>query len=94
MDISVKAAGADGPWQLTDLLGRSTGAISRLDGEFTIVPHGHALETMKDMNRGPFRSLDAALAEIEKRTLGTCRLDGPGQGSAIPADNLNASNDE
>jgi hypothetical protein len=94
MDISVKAAGADGPWQLTDLLGRSMGTISRWEAEYTIVPEGHALETMNAMNRGPFLSLDAALAEIEKHTRGTCRLDGPGQGSPIAVDDINAINDE
>jgi hypothetical protein len=46
------------------------------------------------MNRGPFLSLDAALAEIEKHTRGTCRLDGPGQGSPIAVDDINAINDE
>ena len=94
MDITVKAAGARDTWRLTNLLGRSMGTISRSKDEFTIIPGGHALETMKTMNRGPFPSLDAALAEIEKHARGTCRLDEAGQDTTIPADNLNASNDE
>jgi hypothetical protein len=38
-----------------------------------IYPAGQAIETMQAMRRGPFRSLDAALAEIERFTRGTCR---------------------
>ena len=41
--------------------------------QFTIYPEGHAFETMADMHRGPYASLDAALAEIERHTRGVCR---------------------
>ena len=51
MDVTVKATGEGGPWQLTDLLRRSMGTISRSQDEFTIVPGGHALETMQAINK-------------------------------------------
>jgi hypothetical protein len=73
MDILVKATENAQNWSLIDLLGRSMGAVTEQDGRFAIVPHGHALETMQGMHLGPFASLDAALAEIEKHTRGTCR---------------------
>ena len=41
--------------------------------QFIIEPEGHSLETMAGIVRGPYPSLDAALAEIEKRTRGVCR---------------------
>jgi hypothetical protein len=40
---------------------------------FTIEPAGGSVETMGQMKLGPFSSLDAALAEIEKHTRGVCR---------------------
>jgi hypothetical protein len=62
-------------WNLTDLLGRSMGCITETsDQQFTIYPAGHALETMVRMSHGPYISLDAALAAIEKYTRGVCRL--------------------
>jgi hypothetical protein len=94
MDVTVKAAEDGATWQLTDLLGRSMGTISRRQDEFAIVPSGHALETMKAMKQGPFSSLDAALAEIEKHTRGTCRLEDSGPDAALPVDELDASNDK
>ena len=94
MDVTVKATGEGGPWQLTDLLRRSMGTISRSRDEFTIVPGGHALETMQAMKQGPFPSLDAALAENKKHTRGTCRLDEAGQAPAIPVGDRNAGNDK
>jgi hypothetical protein len=42
-------------------------------GEFRIEPAGQALQTMGSMKRGPFKTLDDALAEIERSTRGTCR---------------------
>jgi hypothetical protein len=61
-------------WHLTDLLGRSMGNIREdASHQFTIYPEGHGLETMRDIHRGPYDSLDAALAEIERHTRGVCR---------------------
>lgn len=71
MDIDVSRKPDGTAWLLTDLLGRAMGYIEdRAQGEFMIYPAGQALQTMR---RGPFRSLDAALAEIERFTRGTCR---------------------
>ena len=75
MDITVKANGDGRTWQLIDLLGRSMGTIRRNGPEFVIVPEGRALETMKFLDRGPFLTLDNALAQIEMHTRGTCKLD-------------------
>jgi hypothetical protein len=61
-------------WHLTDLLGRSMGNIREdASRQFTIYPEGHAFEAMADIQRGPYDSLDAALAEIERHTRGVCR---------------------
>jgi hypothetical protein len=61
-------------WLLTDLLGRSMGNIREdASHQFTIYPEGHGLETMRDIHRGPYFSLDDALAEIERHTRGVCR---------------------
>jgi len=61
-------------WRLTDLLGRSMGVIKEAGAEeFLIEPDGNAIGTMDGMGRGPFRSLDDALAAIETRTRGVCR---------------------
>ncbi|WP_343234378.1 hypothetical protein [Microvirga terrestris] len=66
-------------WNLTDLLGRSMGRITEASAsQFTIHPEGHASETMTGIDRGPFASLDAALAAIEKHTRGVCRRN-PGE---------------
>jgi hypothetical protein len=65
------------------------GAVVRSGNEFTIVPDGHALETMETIKRGRFSSLDDALAEIEKHTRGTCRLNGSREMTAISGDDLN-----
>jgi hypothetical protein len=62
-------------WNLTDLLGRSMGLIAETsDQQLTIHPAGHAMETMAGMRDGPYNSIDAALAAIEKHTRGVCRL--------------------
>ena len=59
-------------WNLTDLLGRSMGRITEASAkQFTVHPEGHALETMAGIEHGPFASLDAALAAIEKHTWGS-----------------------
>jgi len=42
-------------------------------GEFRIEPACQAPQTMGSMKRGPFKTLDDALAEIERFTHGTCR---------------------
>lgn len=74
MDITVSQRPDDAAWLLTDLLGRPMGVITEKPaGVFSLVAAGQALETMRDMRHGPFPSLDAALAEIERFTRGTCR---------------------
>jgi len=74
LDINVSRKPDGTAWLLTDLLGRAMGYVEeRAQGEFMIYPAGQAIETMQAMRRGPFRSLDAALAEIERFTRGTCR---------------------
>lgn len=74
LDIDVTRKPDGTAWLLTDLLGRTMGYIEdRAEGEFMIYPAGQAIETMQAMRRGPFGSLDAALAEIERFTRGTCR---------------------
>jgi hypothetical protein len=66
-------------WNLTDLLGRPMGRITEASAQqFTIDPEGHAVETMAGIEHGPFPSLDAALAAIEKHTRGVCRRN-PGE---------------
>jgi hypothetical protein len=61
-------------WNLTDLLGRPMGRITEAsDKHFIIHPDGYARETMAGIEHGPFASLDAALAAIEKHTRGVCR---------------------
>jgi hypothetical protein len=74
LDIDVTRKPDGTAWLLTDLLGRAMGYVEdRAEGEFMIYPAGQAIETMQAMRRGPFRSLDAALAEIERFTRGACR---------------------
>ncbi|CAN7656194.1 hypothetical protein LJR090_001487 [Bosea sp. LjRoot90] len=74
MDIDITQKPDGKAWLLTDLLGRDMGYIEdRAEGEFMIYPAGQALHTMEAMRRGPFKSLDDALAEIERFTRGTCR---------------------
>jgi hypothetical protein len=75
LDVIVTPTDDGRAWNLTDLLGRSMGRIAETSGQqITIYPDGHALETMAGMGHGPFASLDAALAAIEKHTRGVCRL--------------------
>lgn len=74
MDIDVTRKPDGTAWLLTDLLGRAMGYVEdRAEGEFMVHPAGQAIKTMQAMRRGPFGSLDAALAEIERFTRGTCR---------------------
>jgi hypothetical protein len=74
LDIIVTSAPDETAWLLTDLLGRPMGQVKQDDaGAFRLVTAGQALETMKAMKHGPFASLDAALAEIERFTRGSCR---------------------
>lgn len=75
VDVIVTQVSENG-WELKDLLGRSMGRVSALEGaggSFTIEPDGGAVETMAGINKGPHVSLDAALAAIEERTRGVCR---------------------
>ncbi len=74
LDVIVTPTDDGRAWNLTDLLGRPMGRITEASAQqFTIHPGGHALETMASIERGPFTSLDAALAAIEKHTRGVCR---------------------
>lgn len=96
MDITVKAAADGTSWTMIDLLGRTMGQIVQTGSTYSVEPAGHAIETMHAMKRGPFASLNDALREIETHTRGTCQLEvskGSPAGS-IPADKLNASNDD
>ena len=74
LDIDVTPKPDESAWLLTDLLGRPMGRVAEEPaGEFRIHPAGQALQTMESMKRGPYRTLDEALAEIERFTRGTCR---------------------
>jgi hypothetical protein len=74
LDITVTSTDDGRAWTLTDLLGRPMGRITEASAkQFIIHPEGHALETMAGIEHGPFASLDAALAAIEKHTRGICR---------------------
>jgi hypothetical protein len=77
LDVTVRPVEGENQWDLVDLLGRSMGRIAEdPPNRFTIHPDGQALETMADLNPGPYASLDAALSEIETHTRGVCRMDG------------------
>lgn len=74
MDIDVTRKADQAAWLLTDLLGREMGeVVEEPDGGFRIQPAGQALKTMEAMKRGPFATLDDALAEIERFTRSVCR---------------------
>lgn len=74
LDIKITRAPEDGTWLLTDLLGRAMGRISEEPvGTFQVFPLGNAVETMDGMRLGPFRSLNDALAAIERFTRGSCQ---------------------
>jgi hypothetical protein len=74
LDITVTPTDDGRAWTLTDLLGRPMGRITEASAQqFTIHPDGRARETMAGIEQGPFVSLDAALAAIEKHTRGVCR---------------------
>jgi hypothetical protein len=79
LDVIVTPSNDRKAWNLADLLGRSMGCVEEISAtEFSIQPDGHALETMAGIERGPYASLDEALAEIEKHTRGVCRRN-PGE---------------
>lgn len=85
MDVIVTPSEEGSAWTLTDLLGRSMGrVVTEAAGRVMIRPEGHAIETMTGMRMGPHSSLDAALAEIEKHTRGTCRHESVAQTSPTP----------
>ena len=74
LDITVTPTDDGRAWTLTDLLGRPMGRITEASAQqFTIHPEGHAREAMAGIEQGPFVSLDAALAAIERHTRGVCR---------------------
>ena len=74
VDVVVIEAEGGAAWRLTDLLGRHMGNIrENTPHEFTIYPEDHGFQIMADIQRGPYASLDAALAEIERHTRGVCR---------------------
>jgi len=74
LDITVTPTDDGRAWNLTDLLGRPMGRITEASAQqFTIHSDGHAREIMAGIEQGPFVSLDAALATIEKHTRGVCR---------------------
>ena len=74
MDLIVTPSDDNRTWMLTDLLGRSMGVVvASSPDDFMIRPDGPALNTMAKIVCGPYPSLDAALAEIEKHTRGVCR---------------------
>lgn len=75
LDVIVTPTDDGKAWTLTDRLGRSMGRIAETsDQQLAIYPAGHALETMAGMAHGPYISIDAALAAIEKHTRGICQL--------------------
>jgi hypothetical protein len=79
LDVIVTPTKDRKAWNLADLLGRSMGRVEETPAaDFLIQPDGQALETMAGIERGPYPSLDAALAEIEKHTRGVCRRN-PGE---------------
>ncbi len=79
MDVIVTPSDDGRAWNLADLLGRPMGSIAETSAkEFVIEPDGQAMETMASIRRGPYASLDAALAAIEKHTRGVCRRN-PGE---------------
>ncbi len=74
LDVIVTPVDEGTAWTLVDLLGRSMGRIAQTPSkQFNVEPEGHALETMAGIGQGPYASLDAALAEIERHTRGVCR---------------------
>jgi hypothetical protein len=72
IDVEVVPATLDA-WDLRDRLGRPVGKITRSNGAFRIeqVPSSQRLS---GMTFGPFKTLDAAMSEIEKHTKGACQL--------------------
>jgi hypothetical protein len=69
-DTNRRRQGMDPDGPARPSMGRITEAFAQ---QFTIHPEGHALETMAGIEPGPFVSLNAALAAIEKHTRGVCR---------------------
>ena len=74
MDVIVTPIVDGKAWNLIDLLGRPMSRITEASAQqFTIHSDGHARKIMAGIEQGPFVSLDAALATIEKHTRGVCR---------------------
>ena len=85
MDVTVTQVRDDGTaWDLTDLLGRPVGRITKHPShQFIIELNDRMRPVMTKVTPGPHPSLDAALAEIEKSTHGVCRL-APKEDRATP----------
>ena len=74
MDVLVTPTAESKTWQLTDLLGRSMGAIVENSPKaFAIHPSGPAVATLVGIPCAGYATLDDALAQIERHTRGQCR---------------------
>ncbi|PTM41569.1 hypothetical protein [Bosea sp. 124] len=74
MDIIVTPT-ALGAWNLVDLLGRHVAVVEQVEpGQYRIFPGERVAASMRAMKHGPFKTLDAALEQIETFTRSTCRL--------------------
>jgi hypothetical protein len=61
-------------WDLTDLLGRPMGRITKHPGpRFIIEPNERLRSVTETVAPGPYASLDEALTEIEKHSSLVCR---------------------
>ncbi len=73
MDTTVRP-GLSHRWGVTDLLERSVCSIvSDPDRQFWIVMTADELPRMRDVRRGPFDAVEAAMQAIEKKLHGPCR---------------------
>mgnify|MGYP001035934248 FL=1 len=61
-------------WGVTDLLERSICSIVRdPNDQFWIVMTADELPQMNDVRRGPFKTVEGAMTDIEKNLNGSCR---------------------
>lgn len=73
MDTTVRPSLSD-KWRVTDLLERPVCSIIRdPDDRFWIVMTADELPQMRDVRRGPFAAVEAAMAAIEMTLHGPCR---------------------